>query len=242
MIAPSLKRTAGTAVIAAFVALGTAAFVSARGTDSGEITACVNNDGGGLYLASTCPGKKLTWNKQGPEGAPGPQGVAGAPGATGLQGPPGANGAQGPRGRAASAPLLVHRLVTKTKVVSDFENSLAARCPQGLSVAGGGATASGDVVISKSSPLLDEATGKPLGWVAEAKRELVITTGYLRDGIKLTATSSGDGPFSHDHLIRSRPIQQYWITHVGFSGGATFEMTVYAVCIGTLSVTGRPRQ
>ena len=90
------------AMAAVFGILGAAAFSYAHNAANNEITACVSDDGGGLYVAKSCPGDSLTWNK---EGLPGPQGPPGAPGPAGPQGPAGPAGAAGAAGRNGSAGL-----------------------------------------------------------------------------------------------------------------------------------------
>src|SRR5579871_1609400 len=66
------------------------------------ITVCADKSTGILHLNTRgrCKSSqtRVTWNQQGPHGAPGPQGAAGATGAVGAQGSQGPQGAQGPAG------------------------------------------------------------------------------------------------------------------------------------------------
>jgi hypothetical protein len=74
------------------------AFVGAA--DAQVINACVVKKTGVVKIAPTCTTEEtpLSWNIQGPAGAPGPQGPAGPQGAPGAQGPAGSPGAQGVTG------------------------------------------------------------------------------------------------------------------------------------------------
>jgi hypothetical protein len=98
------------ALLAAFLAasfggLGAAAF-SYAGESDNEITACVESDGGGLYLAEKCAGRSLTWNKQGPVG---PAGQPGPAGPVGPAGPPGPQGVPGVAGKDALVQAWLNR-------------------------------------------------------------------------------------------------------------------------------------
>ena len=66
------------------------------------ITVCADKSTGILHLKmrGRCKSSqtRVTWNQQGPQGAPGPQGATGATGAVGAQGSQGPQGAQGPAG------------------------------------------------------------------------------------------------------------------------------------------------
>jgi hypothetical protein len=73
---------------------------------SGEINACAKKGSGSLYLPGDrgcLPGDRgVTWNVQGPAGAPGPAGPQGPKGDTGDVGPSGPAGPQGPQGPAGT--------------------------------------------------------------------------------------------------------------------------------------------
>lgn len=77
------------------------ALASSKG---GTITVCVSHKSGGLYEARRCAkhDQKLSWNEQGPVGAPGVAGPKGDAGTQGPQGPTGPTGAQGSTGNTGS--------------------------------------------------------------------------------------------------------------------------------------------
>ncbi|HKO26463.1 MAG TPA: hypothetical protein VJU80_03330 [Solirubrobacteraceae bacterium] len=85
----STKAAAAVAGIALLLAGGGAYALASSGGRA--ITVCVKHQGGALYKAKKCAkhDKKLSWNKQGPQGQQGPQGVQGPKGDTGAQGPGG---------------------------------------------------------------------------------------------------------------------------------------------------------
>ncbi len=86
----------GGAAILALVGVGTV--VAQTGRQQAEITACVDGATGHLYIAASgraCGGSSLTWNQQGPAGAPGAPGPAGAAGAPGPPGPAGSSSSHG---------------------------------------------------------------------------------------------------------------------------------------------------
>ena len=89
------------ATIAVVLAVGGGSFAIAQSGSKGTIRGCVNKKSGVLRALGN-PGKKcrrsersISWNVEGPAGAPG---VAGAPGAKGADGAAGAAGPAGPKG------------------------------------------------------------------------------------------------------------------------------------------------
>lgn len=97
----SAITTATLAAAGAFLAT----WAAPAAADSGVLAACVGKQAGVMRLidaGGTCrSGESLvTWNIQGPQGAPGAQGVPGVPGA------PGSNGAPGPQGPAGAQTLI----------------------------------------------------------------------------------------------------------------------------------------
>jgi len=66
--------------------LAAAGLVYARGAAGSQISACIDQSTGDLFITSKCPGTTLTWNIQGPQGAMGPAGLAGPPGPPGPAG------------------------------------------------------------------------------------------------------------------------------------------------------------
>ncbi len=107
------RRLLTALAVAAVGALGAAAFGYARGS-ADEITACVESDGGALYLAEKCPGQSLTWNRQGPVGPTGPAGPPGPAGPAGAAGPPGPQGVPGKSGKDAAVEAWLNRRQTPT--------------------------------------------------------------------------------------------------------------------------------
>lgn len=97
----------------------------------------------------------------GPQGARGPAGAIGAQGpagATGPQGPAGPNGPQGPAGKSGPqgpAGVSGYQVVTATSPTSaTSQKAVAANCPAGESVLGGGAAAgslSADALATQQS-------------------------------------------------------------------------------------------
>lgn len=116
---PSLpKNRRGTLLAAsALLAVGLTAsssYLVNAATPSTTITACSNTKSGAVRVVSektkcSSKEKRLTWNTQGPAGAPGKDGAAGANGTNGVDGKDGAPGkdglpgAQGPAGPAGPA-------------------------------------------------------------------------------------------------------------------------------------------
>lgn len=75
----------------------------AHAQTSSLLAACIGKATGTMRLADpggSCRSGEtpVTWNIQGPQGAPGPQGLPGPPGLPGPQGLPGQPGPQGPQG------------------------------------------------------------------------------------------------------------------------------------------------
>lgn len=93
----AFESRAGTAAVAATVALLLAGGGYAIAATGGSIHACAKKSGGALRLAGK--GKKsergLSWNIQGPAGQRDPQGPRGPQGALGAQGRTGSAGASG---------------------------------------------------------------------------------------------------------------------------------------------------
>jgi hypothetical protein len=78
----------------------------------------------------------ITWNQAGPQG---PQGGQGAQGPAGPQGPAGQQGPAGPQGPAG---ISGYQVITSTSpTTATPEKAVAANCPAGESVLGGGALA-----------------------------------------------------------------------------------------------------
>jgi Collagen triple helix repeat (20 copies) len=100
------RRAVALAAAGALVA-ATAGGAYAAGTSGGSISACVHDNGGGLYQAHQCDrdDRELQWNVRGPQGAAGRAGPAGASGPRGLTGSPGPQGTTGPAGPAGPAGL-----------------------------------------------------------------------------------------------------------------------------------------
>jgi hypothetical protein len=84
-----------------------------------------------------------------PAGHQGPAGPQGPDGATGPQGPPGATGPQGPAGVSG------YQVITSTSSMSaTSQKAVAANCPAGQSILGGGAAAetpSADTLTTQQS-------------------------------------------------------------------------------------------
>ncbi len=169
----SRRRFLLAATAAAAIALGAAAFGYARGS-ANEITACVESDGGGLYVASSCPGRSLTWNKEGPQGPPGPIGAQGPAGPAGPPGPPGPIGPAGPAGPGRAYLYVVHE--RRTAANRDWTKRMSVPCSSGQTAVAGGAEilpSAGEfspldspLSLVQNRPLV--ANGKPYGWIATA--------------------------------------------------------------------------
>ncbi len=227
------KLAIGAAVVGS-AALAMSALSYARSGASEEITACVESDGGGLYLAEKCPGRSLTWNKQGP---PGPQGPPGSQGPAGPQGPPGPPGTSG---STVAAPRLT--VVAQRLDVGDSQNGVA-RCPALSSAIGGGAAIEGENSTylyspQNSFPLLSPA-GRPIGWAFRPR--VVSRFGYHIGPVRIW-TKEWDGVVPHRHKIEI-PGMVLPRGHANVTTPAS--VTVYAICISDLRVTtpirrGRP--
>ena len=221
------KRFGIAAGVVALGALGSAAFSYAHDIADNEITACVSDDGGGLYIAKTCNGDSLTWNKEGP---PGPQGPPGPPG---PQGPAGPQGPVAPAGApAASAAPTVTVVVQRVKVWADRD--AVAKCPALTSAVGGGvAIAPDDPKAGTSStylyspqngyPLLS-ARGRPTGWIF---RPRAVYRFAHRVGAKVVTDSAGDKIYISGQVIPLEP----------GSPREPAEVTLYAICLANVSVT-----
>lgn len=121
-----LRHVSSSAVAVAAVGLliaggGAYALASSRG---GKITICVSHHGGALYKAKRCArrDKKLSWNKQGPQGAPG------SPGPQGTQGPPGPAGPQGPGGSVLTYDANASTSPNTTTVGTVLGDTFTASC------------------------------------------------------------------------------------------------------------------
>jgi Collagen triple helix repeat (20 copies) len=112
-------------VVVACVALLAAGGGYAIASGGGTIHGCAKKSNGALRLANKCAKSErgITWNTQGPPGAPGKQGPAGQAGPAGTAGPAGPAGPQGnagPQGPAGTA--RAYALVSAAGTVTRSQN------------------------------------------------------------------------------------------------------------------------
>jgi hypothetical protein len=224
-----MRKLVVAAALVGFAALGATALGHARSAASSQITVCVESDGGGLYVADSCPGRTLTWNKEasaGPTGPPGPQGVAGPAGPQGAQGPP------GPSGASSARPRLT--VVVQRVDVRDDQNGVAS-CPGVSSAIGGGAVVEDGLSTYLYSPQnsfpVVSPSGRSIGW---AFRPREVYRFPHRVGPKRIWTAEWDGIPSHRHKVEIPS----FVFPLGDSHAAgPARVTVYAICITDLKVT-----
>ena len=137
-------------------------FASAHGGNTALIHACVNNTSGEIKIIganANCPNnyRPLDWNIQGPAGQQGsigpagpmgpvgpagpvgPVGSQGLPGERGFQGEQGLQGLPGQQGIQGSAGISGLELINQTAgLLDDSQITVAAFCPSGKQVLGGG--------------------------------------------------------------------------------------------------------
>lgn len=183
-----VMRLAGAtaAMVGAITLIG--AGYALAGHDSEVIGACFGEKGK-VWLADSedeCEAKTefREWNVEGPQGPTGPAGPSGPqgpPGVPGPQGPQGAQGEQGIQGPAGPAGGLAgYQIVTEYDefesviLLNNGEHTVAAQCPVGKVVIGGGAQAlyEANPIIGPDRPqlaLVDSnslVTNNFAGWIA----------------------------------------------------------------------------
>jgi hypothetical protein len=139
------------------VVIAAAGWANAAGT-GGTITVCVHHKGGGLYEGKRCArhDMKLSWNTQGPAGAPGPRGSMGPAGTNGTNG---TNGANGLTGTARAYGFVNGTTVTRSKNITGVTNPVTGVFCISLA-AGIDASSTGAVV---TPDIADDATDLQLG-------------------------------------------------------------------------------
>ena len=126
-----LERAAPIAAVGLILGASGIAAYAAKTADDDVFYACLKKGrltDVGTSKPSKCPKSDIvSWNKQGPTGAPGAQGVPGAKGEQGVQGPQGPQGPEGPQGPAGPS-VTLPALVCDTLGVSkqDGDSSLVA--------------------------------------------------------------------------------------------------------------------
>jgi len=122
-------------------------------TSGGQMSACVHQNGGGLYSSGKCGkhDRRMTWNltgPQGPAGKQGRQGPAGPQGQTGPQGLAGKQGEQGPAGPQGQTGPQGPGAVEYT-----YDSTAPAGTPQNVPLGSAGpfSELTGSCVISGSS-------------------------------------------------------------------------------------------
>ena len=166
-------RWIGMALASALVlAVGSSVALGAIPGAGGVISGCFAKTGGDLRVIdaaanNSCKSNELplSWNQQ---GIAGPQGVQGPVGPAGPQGPAGPAGAQGPAGPAGvSGYEIVSQPVTfdANSVVG-----IAATCPTGKVVLGGGWRPSGIFLAMPPYAVQDRPDGLT-GWFVSIRNE-----------------------------------------------------------------------
>lgn len=252
-----LKKGALVGAVTVAGALGGAAVVAARGSDTGQITACISSDGGNLYVTDgSCAGRSLTWNTQGPQGPPGPAGQQGAAGQPGAQGPPGqqgpagqqgapgqpgpqgAAGPQGPRGAPGSAVATINRVVRASSVLIRKTSAVVrASCPKGFTAVGGGGGVvekgggdAGEQVVRAHLSL--RMSWPVLGADGRAVGWASEASGFGTSTRVSTHEVSPGGPgdeFNHTHAYQDHELE--------LVRPRPYRLVTYAVCAAKLAVT-----
>ena len=114
--------------VSALLAASAGLAVAATSTGVPVIRACANKKTGALRLASKCRRNEraISWNKNGPQGTPGPTGGSGTTGATGAQGSPGPTTDVLPSGKTERGWFLADKNAAKgeylgTSITFDFQ-------------------------------------------------------------------------------------------------------------------------
>ena len=184
-----LLKLVGLCVLAA---VGASLAVAASNSDSSAINACVAKDGKvSIYADGTCKAgeKPVSWNVQGPPGAPGETGPQGPPGATGVPADPdAADGTltvtgqkQGSFGTRLTITAFSHEIVSPRDPASGLPTGKRIHKPFVITKP-----------IDKSSPLL-------LNSIFTDETLTSVLIGFLRPGsanpvatVKLTNASVAD--------------------------------------------------
>lgn len=179
-----------TGFVAALACAGGAAYATIP-DGGGVINGCYNRQGGDLRVIdvdteSCLPSEQpISWSQKGPQGLQGARGPQGPPGLPGPPGQPGRQGDPGPPGPAGVSGL--ERVAVMSEINSDNVKEVAADCPAGKSVTGGGyfiGGSFGQIIVQRSEPRLS-----PTGWLVTAAEIGTATGGGTDEDWYLVATA-----------------------------------------------------
>jgi hypothetical protein len=165
------KPAAGLGAVALLIAMAGAYALASSG--GGTITVCIDHKGGSLYKAKTCrkPDRKLSWDRQGPQG---PGGEPGAQGPRGIQGPQGVQGQQGIQGAPgiSNYQVIIGTSVESSGSGANFDSAFAF-CPPGTSPLGGGFSSGGNdatIYVRNDQPIGEN----PGAWLVQTASASVL--------------------------------------------------------------------